>query len=294
MSNIILKLAIIILPIAIILYSEKKADIGICDEDYDFPSSELKLPEYNGSQYFQGECFFSDNYTQALKLFVKSAKEAKGTIVALPVTSELNTHVAVLEGNGKDFLIHMSGTHGPEGFAGSAVQSAALQYIAVNNLYDQETNKENMPTILFVHALNPYGFMHNRRVNEENIDLNRNFLTPEQFKEFMNRDPNYSGYVDLDYLLNPSSKPFPFIILNEIHSLLLTLVAVFKYGTHTIKTAMVAGNYHKPTGYGFGGFKLSKSADNLINFVKDMNIPQNAERVVLIDVHTGLGPSGTS
>jgi hypothetical protein len=29
------------------------------------------------------------------------------------------------------------------------------------------------PTLVFVHAVNPFGFANNRRVNEENIDLNR-------------------------------------------------------------------------------------------------------------------------
>ena len=37
--------------------------------------------------------------------------------------------------------------------------------------------------VLFLHALNPYGYAWRRRNNEENIDLNRNFLLPgEEYK----------------------------------------------------------------------------------------------------------------
>eukprot|EP01040_Poterioochromonas_malhamensis_P000944 gene945-1001_t len=55
---------------------------------------------------------------------------------------------------------------------------------------------------------------------------------------------------------------------------------------------MVAGNYHKQKGYGFGGFQRSASANNLIQYVQDLNIPSTAKYFYLLDVHTGLGPSG--
>jgi hypothetical protein len=45
-------------------------------------------------------------------------------------------------------------------------------------------------------------------------------------------------------------------------------------------------------GLGFGGQKLSASAVTLINLVNELKIPTEAKDVVLIDVHTGLGPPG--
>jgi hypothetical protein len=36
-----------------------------------------------------------------------------------------------------------------------------------------ENIKNNLPTLVIVHAVNPVGFAKNRRVNEDNIDLNR-------------------------------------------------------------------------------------------------------------------------
>jgi hypothetical protein len=148
------------------------------------------------------------------------------------------------------------------------------------------------PTILLVHALNPFGFSTSRRVNEENIDLNRNFLTEAEFKEVVNRDPNFAGYVTIDYLINPTKLLFPTIFLNEWFEFFKSIYAILRYGILFIKRAIVAGNYYMPTGLGYGGTKLSTSAKSLIDLVTKLEIPKRAKNVVLIDVHTGLGPSG--
>ena len=57
-------------------------------------------------------------------------------------------------------------------------------------------------SLLMIHALNPFGMAHLRRVNEDNVDLNRNFLLAgEQFRGSPQR------YRDLDPLLNPPTPP---------------------------------------------------------------------------------------
>lgn len=42
--------------------------------------------------------------------------------------------VAVFRGDPSNVLLHISGTHGPEGFAGSAVQGAILDHLIENPL----------------------------------------------------------------------------------------------------------------------------------------------------------------
>ena len=56
---------------------------------------------------------------------------------------------------------------------------------------------------VLLHALNPFGFAWRRRVNEDNVDLNRNFLLD---------DEGYvgcpDGYAHLDPLLLPAGEAF--------------------------------------------------------------------------------------
>ena len=63
-----------------------------------------------------------------------------------------------------------------------------------------------------------------------------------------------------------------------------------QYDTHTIKTALVAGNYLNPTGYSYGGQRWTTSVRNLYGLlVEDLDLPVAAEKLVMIDVHSGLG-----
>jgi hypothetical protein len=62
-----------------------------------------------------------------------------------------------------------------------------------------------------------------------------------------------------------------------------------------MKRALVSGNYWKPRGVGFGGKKMSKSAETLVRIVRDDLLrvfSEHPEAFVTIDVHTGLGPQG--
>ena len=86
------------------------------------------------------------------------------------------------------------------------------------------------------------------------MDLNRNFLSEDEFAALRARDPNYVGYVNLNSLFNPVKTISTNIHVNEVYSLLRTAYALGRYGLLHIKRALVAGNYHKMDGVGFGGF----------------------------------------
>jgi hypothetical protein len=71
-------------------------------------------------------------------------------------------------------LLVSTGLHGVEGFFGSAVQLAYLQAL-------RDSQRDNLHgRYVFIHALNPFGFVTLRRANEDNVDLNRNFLLPSE------------------------------------------------------------------------------------------------------------------
>lgn len=261
---------------------------------------ELELSTSN----ITGDCFFRNDYVAARELFLQSANAAGAELMFLPVVDGLGTDVAIFRGTdlGRRFFVHLSGIHGVEGYAGSAIQSATLQYLGqrLKRYKDIDSSEDNgpvsnevFPTMVFVHAVNPYGFMNNRRVNENNVDINRNFLTEQQFKDVKKRDPNFAGYMDFNSLINPTFQVSKLVLVSDMVNIFRTLLALGRHGLLALKKALVSGNYHKQDGVGFGGFEMTQSVKNLVELVQgdNLGIP-DAEQIVLVDVHTGLGPEG--
>ena len=149
---------------------------------------------------------------------------------------------------------------------------------------------------IFLRWLNPYGFAFNRRANEDNIDLNRNFLSKEEFEFVTQRDPNFAEYVNVNSMLNPdtSIKWSNNRYINLFISTLNSVYYLYKYGELTIKKAMVSGNYYNNQGLYYGGTNLTNSAKQIQNFLNQYFIDNKMEirKVIVIDVHTGLGYSG--
>ncbi|GAB4011963.1 MAG: M14 family metallopeptidase [Bdellovibrio sp.] len=137
---------------------------------------------------------------------------------------------------------------------------------------------------LFVHALNPYGFKYSRRVTENNVDLNRNFvLKREEFK-----DPN-TAYPLVEVFLNRPSPARDDFFYNLDH-LFYSLYYVSKLGKPAFRQAVVQGQYTYPTGLFYGGKELEPQAKWLLDF-----IPQKLasfDEVLAIDYHTGYGARG--
>lgn len=172
-------------------------------------------------------------------------------------------------------VVVSSGLHGVEGFFGAAVQAALLE-----DELEGFTPPPGMRLVL-IHALNPYGFAWIRRVNEDNVDLNRNFLLPEQ---------SYEGapdkYPELDDLLNPTSPP------SAVEAFLpRALFTIARHGFGALKAAVAGGQYDYPRGLFFGGQRLARTGqileESMAGWIGE------SERVLHIDFHTGLGRSAT-
>jgi hypothetical protein len=81
-------------------------------------------------------------------------------------------------------MLVVSGTHGVEGYYGSDCQIAWLDTL----------DEKALPAdtaVLLIHLLNPWGAAHLRRVNEDNIDLNRNFI---DFNQPVPANPDYANW----------------------------------------------------------------------------------------------------
>ena len=141
--------------------------------------------------------YFSSNYEQARKKFLEAA-DATGTNIESfknpntgPKGESLYTDVALIGSeDAKVILVLISGTHGVEGFGGSGIQTGLLCE-GINSSLNFDTS------VVMIHAINPYGFAHLRRFNEDNVDLNRNFVDHSQ------PYPINQGYKDLVDVINP-------------------------------------------------------------------------------------------
>ena len=226
--------------------------------------------------------FFSEDYATARRRFREHAHAAGFDLAAFPIDqqgpdgSELTLDVARSgEEGARGALVVSSGLHGIEGFFGSAVQSAWLAHRAA------EARARPGLRVVLIHALNPYGFAWRRRVNEDNVDLNRNFMLPGQ--PFEGAHP---AYRELAGLLNPETAP------RRVDTLYLEAIpALLRHGMSALTNAIAQGQYEYPRGLFFGGREPSQTQRIL-----DQHITSwvgAAERVLHVDLHTGRGKFGT-
>jgi hypothetical protein len=154
-----------------------------------------------------------------------------------------------------------------EGFGGGAAQLETLGL------------PRGEEAVLYVHALNPWGWARLRRVNEHNVDLNRNFFPPEGWT---GADPAYRA---LDPLLNPKTPPggFEFFWLNVAWS-------VIQQGYGGLKNAVVSGQYEYEQGLFYGGRALEPGPAAVFPFL--LQRLGGRERVVHVDWHSALGAYG--
>ncbi len=133
--------------------------------------------------------YFSSDYFTARERFCRSVLDRRGQIESIlltpkgPAGEDLTIDIGWFGSDSPHrALVHVSGLYGVDGFAGSAIQ---LQWL--------EQGLPAIPSdgaIAIVHALNPWGMAWGRRVNEDNVDLNCNFLgADEQYSELPNRNP---------------------------------------------------------------------------------------------------------
>lgn len=222
--------------------------------------------------------YFSKTYAEAKNRFRDAASAVDATVETYTLDAksdeELAIDVAIIGSDGDPTIVVSSGVHGVEGYFGSAVQLALL-----NQIRDEGPHPNTR--YVLIHSINPYGFHYRRRFNEENIDLNRNFLLAGE---------SYQGapkeYAVLQDLLNPKSSPSrlePFA--------LKAIVNIARYGLQPLKQAVAGGQYEYPNGIFFGGHGPSQSAR-----IIDENCERwmgSSQRIVHLDYHTGLGKSGT-
>lgn len=201
-------------------------------------------------------------------------------------------------------LILSSGMHGVEGFFGSAAQLAWLSGFASADALPKDLK------IVLVHALNPFGFAWLRRWNENNVDLNRNFLGDRKFIALPRYRECLEAYNRLSPILNPACPPSawePYRLRIAWHILAagraarrrlpvgqqpsrFALESISQLGRLTLQKTLFVGQYHRQNGLFYGGDGPEESTAWL-----QQRLPAWASGTDLtlhLDFHTGLGKWG--
>jgi hypothetical protein len=172
-----------------------------------------------------------------------------------------------------NMLVLMAATHGVEGFCGSG---AMVNWL----LGGGPARLPRDVGALLIHGVNPHGFAWIRRVNEDNVDINRNFV--DHAKPY----PQNDGYAEIADALKPQAWDEP--SLAEAQKVLDSYAQ--KHGAFGLQAAVTGGQYTHPNGIFFGGHKPTWSNRTIRTVIR--NELGHARRIGCIDFHTGLGPFG--
>ena len=224
---------------------------------------------------------FSRSYSEARDKFQEAVAATGGRAESFkhprfgPGGEELAAEVAWFgPSDASRVLVLISGTHGVEGHCGSGAQIDWLRREEFK-LLPADTG------VLIIDAINPHGFAWTRRVNEDNIDVNRNWL-------IFRRLPPNPGYVDRGSPL----------------SLGMDARGAGSHGPRYGRVASVArgaGGGRVPAGregrpiYSPTRIILRRERPSWSRRTQSaifQKYLERAKRVGVIDYHTGLGPCG--
>ena len=224
--------------------------------------------------------FFAQTYAQARdKFFVAARGRGLGVETHVHPLPGLDGEMLAMDvardgpADAKAVLVVSSACHGVEGFCGSGIQGALLDDPAWHRAI-----AEAGVAVLYVHALNPYGFSWWRRTTHENVDLNRNFL------DFTIEPPANPAYDELAALIVPETWPFDAATIEALAAYVAT------HGERALQQAVSGGQYRHPRGLFYGGDAPTWSHLTLRQVLRQHG--KQCAKLGWIDLHTGLGPSG--
>ena len=220
------------------------------------------------------------SYRDQREQFITAANAAGATLTSYvhprcgPFGELLSTDVAVL-GNpqAKRRLVALSGTHGVEGYYGSDCQIDWLKTFVPGSLPKDVA-------VVMVHLINPWGTAWLRRVNEDNIDLNRNHL------DFTRPLPDNRAYAALHEIYACTDLNGP----ERLRADALLDAQISEHGWPAVMSIVEGGQHSHPDGLFYGGRAPSWSNRTLQQIIAEHLT--GAETVMCFDLHTGAGEYG--
>lgn len=238
------------------------------------PPSSLSSGSSSETHDMSGEDVYPKDFFQSRRRFLQLAHFRGAKVSSYPVAAQttafpepLTIDIAYLgDPAACRKIIHIAGTHGVEGFLGSAIQCGIF-----NSL-------DGVPPdcgIALVHCLNPWGMAMVRRSNENNVDLNRNAVFSPHERV------GIADYGLVRDMLLPDRRP-------TVGSFGITaLRKIFKHGFRTVRQAIAGGQYVDPEGLFYGGLELQQELQIFSSWLESNINPD--DHVICIDLHSGLG-----
>ncbi len=224
----------------------------------------------------QASKWFKPSYKECREQFlsqVEALSELPSQHLEMPIAEDNTLVTDVCWLGNKDapqVTVIISGTHGVEGYCGSAIQSYLLQQIQAQHL---KPNAQQ--ALLFIHALNPWGMHWARRCDKEGIDLNRNFV------DFNHLPDAHAHYTEVLACLTLPDSTKRQEALNALAQQL---------GQRDFESAFSEGQYTQSWAPFYGGIEPASGHRTIDEVIATFQL--EARRVKVIDLHTGLGPWG--
>lgn len=237
----------------------------------------MSSPKSNQACYQYFPTSFDEGRTWFETAVAKVSDPAKRFVlpnVTGPAQEPLSIGLAWIgPGDAKRVYLSICGTHGQEYFCGAAGQLAWLD--------------SNAPTALpgdlavcLIHALNPYGAAHFSRGNADFVDLNRNY---RDVAVPMRNVPLFETVANALQTKKMDERMFYDVmaIFNQL---------LEDHDPAAVMDAIAGGQSAFPRSIMYAGQKLSWEIETLQTILGAHF--RHAEKVALIDWHTGLGPPG--
>ena len=232
------------------------------------------MPFQSTLQYFSLQSF-PDHYRQGCELWERALLSQTLPFTRLDFTLSPQDNLLCQTGwigdlDAKAVLVVIGGTHGIEGFTGTAVQVDWMQMVA-NGLIALPDHT----AMLMINALNPWGYANNRRCDDQGIDVNRNFI------DFSQPLPINTGYEELQPLFGIRDRDARVEALQDY---------CLRVGQRPYEIALSGGQFNDPAGPFYGGQRPGFSRGVIESLIRHYLLANR--RLAVVDVHTGLGPYG--
>lgn len=217
-----------------------------------------------------------ERFKQSLSLLRQKWPDARLENYPLKEYPDLSIDWIWAEARQKENLIIVStAQHGIEGYVGAAMMKVFVEDFA------PRFNPENTG-LLLIHAINPWGMKHHRKVNEHNVDLNRNFAIDGNFDPTINPE-----FKQVAYLLNPQKQMRSFMVENLLFWFRAFKSLLTKGYAVTARGALL-GQHHTPNGFYYGGTSYQETTKVVMSLYQQaLDEYRNG---LQFDIHTGYGP----